>query len=242
MSEVQRESSKRNKAIIAKKLKKKKKRIRRLRLLITLLILFTAYIYMFRNSNYSILGENRIQGTEILLVNKTYRLYESYVPEDLVKVDIEFLPDVTEEEMYMTKESAKALKKLVDGAAEDGIYLTGLSGYRSYETQRTLYNYNIKVNGQAYADKYVAPPGGSEHQLGEAMDIATQWGWIYEGCAEAVWLADNAHKYGFIIRYEEGKEDITGYNYEPWHVRYVGIKQANQIYNNNLTLEEFAER
>lgn len=242
MSEVQRDKAKRNNAVIAKKQRLKRKKIRRLRFVITLLVIFSASIYMFRNSNDSVVGENKIEGTKINLVNKTYRLEENYVPDDLVKVNVEFLPDATEEERYMTKESAKALENLVAGASKDGVYLTGLSGYRSYETQRTLYNYNMNVNGQVYADRFVAPSGGSEHQLGEAMDVAAQWGWIYEGCPEAIWLAENSYKYGFIVRYEEGKEDITGYSYEPWHVRYVGIKLAKEIYSEGLTLEEYAEK
>lgn len=242
MSEIPSQRAKQNKAILAKKQRIKRKRIKRIRFMITALIIFTAGVYVFRNSNDTIIGENKIEGSNIMLVNKTYMLDESYIPEDLVKADIDFLPDATEEERYMTKESARALKKLVNGAAKEGVVLTGLSGYRSYETQRTLYNYNIEVNGQSYADRYVAPPGGSEHQLGEAMDLATEWGWITEGCPEAQWIAANAHKYGFIVRYEEGKENITGYNYEPWHVRYVGLKTAQRIYDQSLTLEEYAEK
>lgn len=242
MGEIQSQRAKQNKAMLAKKQKIKRKRIKRVRFIITALIIFTAGAYMFRNSNESILGENRIEGSNIMLVNKTYMLEDSFVPKDLVRVDIDFLPDATEEERYMTKKAAGALKELVNGAAKDGVILTGLSGYRSYETQRTLYNYNIEVNGQTYADKYVAPPGGSEHQLGEAMDLATELGWITEGCPEAQWIAANAHKYGFIVRYESGKEDITGYNYEPWHVRYVGKQTAQRIYEESLTLEEYAEK
>lgn len=242
MNEIQGQRAKKNKAILAKKQKLKRKRIRRVRMMIAALIIFTAGLYIFRNSKEVIIGENRIEDTGIMLVNKTYRLEQSYVPEDLVRVDVDFLPEATEEEQYMTREAARALKKLVNGAAKDGVILTGLSGYRSYETQKNLYNYNIEVNGQSYADKYVAPPGGSEHQLGEAMDLATQFGWITEGCAEAQWIAVNAHEYGFIVRYESGKENITGYNYEPWHVRYVGEQTAKRIYEDSLTLEEYAEK
>lgn len=241
MSEVHRERAKVNKAMIAKKQRIKKRRVKQVRFMIAALIITTAGIYMFRNSNECFVGENKIAGTDIRLVNKTYRLEDSYIPEGLEKVDIEFLPEATEEERYMTKEAGRALKKLVAGAAKDGIILRGLSGYRSYETQRTLYNYNLEVNGEAYADRYVAPPGGSEHQLGEGMDLATQWGWITEGCAEAQWIAENAHKYGFVVRYEKGKENITGYNYEPWHVRYVGMKTAQNLNEDNIALEEYIE-
>lgn len=242
MSEIQGQRAKQNKAILAKRQKLKRKRIRRVRMMIAALIIFTAGFYIFRNSKEVIIGGNRIEDIGVMLVNKTYRLEQGYVPEDLVRVDVDFLPEATEEERYMTREAARALKKLVNGAAKDGVILTGLSGYRSYETQRSLYNYNVEVNGQSYADKYVAPPGGSEHQLGEAMDLATQFGWITEGCPEAQWIDTNAHKYGFIVRYESGKEEITGYNYEPWHVRYVGEQTAKRIYEDSLTLEEYAEK
>ncbi len=141
----------------------------------------------------------------------------------------------------MTKESANALEELVDAASKDGVYLYGLSGYRSYKTQKNLYEYNVETQGKSYSDKYVAKPGASEHQLGEAMDLASSSGWISEGCPEANWIANNAYKYGFIVRYESGKEDITGYNYEPWHVRYVGSEMSEKIYNDGITLEEFAE-
>jgi len=176
-----------------------------------------------------------------VVVNKNYALTSDYKPKDLVSVNIEFLPESTEEERYMTKESAKALEELVDAASKDGVYLCGLSGYRSYKTQKSLYEYNVETQGKSYSDKYVAKPGASEHQLGEAMDLATSSGWISEGCPEANWIANNAYKYGFIVRYESGKEDITGYNYEPWHVRYVGSEMSEKIYNDGITLEEFAE-
>jgi len=176
-----------------------------------------------------------------VVVNKNYALTSDYKPKDLVSVNIEFLPESTEEERYMTKESAKALEELVDAASKDGVYLHGLSGYRSYKTQKNLYEYNVETQGKSYSDKYVAKPGASEHQLGEAMDLATSSGWISEGCPEANWIANNAYKYGFIVRYESGKEDITGYNYEPWHVRYVGSEMSEKIYNDGITLEEFAE-
>jgi len=176
-----------------------------------------------------------------VVVNKNYALTSDYKPKDLVSVNIEFLPESTEEERYMTKESAKALEELVDAASKDGVYLCGLSGYRSYKTQKSLYEYNVETQGKSYSDKYVAKPGASEHQLGEAMDLATSSGWISEGCPESNWIANNAYKYGFIVRYESGKEDITGYNYEPWHVRYVGSEMSEKIYNDGITLEEFAE-
>lgn len=241
MNKSQKTSDIYNRYTVNQKQKLRMRKVKRVRFTIVALIIFTAALYINKNYNVNILSANEIYNTKVILVNKNYLLNAEYIPKDLVKVDIEFLPESTEEEKYMTEEAAEALRKLVEGAAEDGIILKGLSGYRSYETQRTLYNYNVEVNGKEYADNYVAPPGGSEHQLGEAMDLGTQWGWITEGCPEAQWMAMNAYRYGFIVRYESGKEDITGYNYEPWHIRYVGKQLAEELYNNNITLEEYEE-
>lgn len=252
MKEVSKKSNIDRKKVIEKK---KRNNIKRFRLSVALVVMAITGIYMFKGSNESALGDSDIdtrgldevktiieEEENILLVNKTYRLDENYVPKNLVKVAVDFSPESIEEEKYMTQESANALEEMFKGALLDNIILKGLSGYRSYETQKGLYNYNIEINGQSYTDNFVAPPGGSEHQLGEAMDVATSYGWIYEGCDEALWLAQNAYKYGFIIRYEKGKENLTGYNYEPWHVRYVGKDIAKEIYKEKLTLEEYIDK
>ena len=236
-------------------IKKKKNKIKRFRLSLALVVMAITAIYMFKGANESALGNSDIdlRGVDeiktvvedeknIVLVNKTYRLDENYEPKNLVKVNVDFSPESTEEEKYMTEEASNALENMFQGALSDNIILKGLSGYRSYKTQKSLYNYNIEINGQIYTDNFVAPPGGSEHQLGEAMDIATSNGGIYEGCDEALWLAQNAYKYGFIIRYEKGKENLTGYSYEPWHVRYVGKDIAKEIYKEKLTLEEYIDK
>lgn len=224
----------------------KKKKIRRarraiLKLLVIVILGMCTTNYLINKLHMKSEGYFFINDYDRVVVNKSYVLTSNYKPKDLVSVKINFLPEVTEEERYMTAESAKAVEEMVDAASKDAIYLYGLSGYRSYETQKNLYEYNVETQGKSYSDKYVAKPGASEHQLGEAMDLATSSGWIYEGCPEANWIANNAYKYGFIVRYEAGKEDITGYNYEPWHVRYVGNEMAEKIYNDGITLEEFAE-
>lgn len=223
--------------------KKKVRKARRviLKLLVIVILGMCTTNYLINKFHLKSEGYFIINDYGKVLVNKNYVLTSDYKPKDLVSVNIEFLPESTEEERYMTKESAKAVEELVDAASKDGVYLYGLSGYRSYKTQKNLYENNVKTQGESYADKYVAKPGASEHQLGEAMDLATSSGWISEGCPEANWIANNAYKYGFIVRYESGKEDITGYNYEPWHVRYVGSEMAEKIYNDGITLEEFAE-
>ncbi len=224
----------------------KKKKVRKARrvivkLLVIVILGMWATNYLINKFHLKSEGYFIINDYDKVVVNKNYALTSDYKPKDLVSVNIEFLPESTEEERYMTKESAKALEELVDAASKDGVYLCGLSGYRSYKTQKSLYEYNVETQGKSYSDKYVAKPGASEHQLGEAMDLATSSGWISEGCPESNWIANNAYKYGFIVRYESGKEDITGYNYEPWHVRYVGSEMSEKIYNDGITLEEFAE-
>jgi len=223
--------------------KKKVRKARRviLKLLVIVILGMCTTNYLINKFHLKSEGYFIINDYGKVVVNKNYALTSDYKPKDLVSVNIEFLPESTEEERYMTKESAKAVEELVDAASKEGVYLYGLSGYRSYKTQKNLYEYNMKTQGESYADKYVAKPGASEHQLGEAMDLATSSGWMSEGCPEANWIANNAYKYGFIVRYESGKEDITGYNYEPWHVRYVGSEMAEKIYNDGITLEEFAE-
>lgn len=223
--------------------KKKVRKARRfiLKLLVIVILGMCTTNYLINKFHLKSEGYFIINDYDKVVVNKNYALTSDYKPKDLVSVNIEFLPESTEEERYMTKESAKALEELVDAASKDGVYLYGLSGYRSYKTQKNLYEYNVETQGKSYSDKYVAKPGASEHQLGEAMDLATSSGWISEGCPEANWIANNAYKYGFIVRYESGKEDITGYNYEPWHVRYVGSEMSEKIYNDGITLEEFAE-
>lgn len=181
----------------------------------------------------------------LVLVNKENSLPEEYNPDDLVKLTIKAVPSVTNEEMMMRKEAAKALEDLVKNAKSEGIDLYCVSGYRSYSTQNKIYLDRIKTQGQKEADKYVAYPGQSEHQTGLAVDISDQTA-VNESQAvdfsktkEGIWLKNNVQNFGFIIRYPAGKEDITGYNYEPWHVRFVGVKAAKEIKSKDIVLEEY---
>lgn len=130
--------------------------------------------------------------------------------------------------------------QLQQAAADNGFSIPLLSGYRSYDYQSDLYNQYVARDGVEAADRYSARPGYSEHQTGLAFDIGSidnNYGYTPAG----QWLAQNAHTYGFIIRYPEGKESITGYMYEPWHVRYLGKDVAQQVYASGLTLEEFLQ-
>ena len=185
---------------------------------------------------------SNVDDGELKLVNRKNTLDKDYVPQNLEVVKVRIYPDVSKEEMQMKGNAADALKRLFDKGEEEGIILYALSGYRSYEAQKDLYENSIKTKGKDYTYKYVAMAGESEHQSGLAMDITNaEKSTGFENTREGKWLQKNAHKFGFIIRYGIGKEDITGYNYEPWHVRYVGTRSSEEIYSKDITLEEFLE-
>ncbi len=181
--------------------------------------------------------------TEIYLdlVNKTHPLPADYVPSDLTEVAA-VAPGVTCTQLRTP--AAEAFAQLLNAAAFDGYTLVLRSGYRSYETQQKLFDGYVKKDGQNAAEQYSAPPGCSEHQMGLAVDVTSpsvnyKLKRNFGSTAEGSWLAENAHRFGFIIRYLDGKQDITGYIYEPWHIRYVGIQPATEIYRQNITLEEY---
>lgn len=155
-----------------------------------------------------------------LIANKTYSLPASYAPGDL------------------TPECRAAFDRLVNGASASGVGLYVVSGYRSYWLQQDLYNRYCAADGKAAADTYSARPGHSEHQTGLAMDVnslSASFAYTREG----IWLANHAHEYGFVIRYGATKQAQTGYVYEPWHIRYLGIDLAKAVYASGLCLEEF---
>lgn len=181
-----------------------------------------------------------------VLVNKKRNLPSDYVPDDLVVPDVPFSFSGDSPKKQMRKEAAAALEKLVAAAEQDGITLKAVSGYRSYKTQQSLFNSYAKRDGIEAANRYSAHPGQSEHQTGLTMDISGA-SVHYELTAalgqakEGIWLAEHAAEYGFIIRYPEGKEDITGYTYEPWHIRYIGEEAAKAVYDSQLTFEQYFE-
>lgn len=179
-----------------------------------------------------------------VLVNKQYKLPDNYEPKDLVYPNVRFIFSEKIEKRKMRKEAATALEKMFAGAEVEGILLAGASGYRSHSTQVILYNNYVKRDGKEAADRYSARPGHSEHQTGLTMDVSGSTGeCAVQDCfgdtAEAAWLAEHAHEYGFIIRYPKDKENITGYKYEPWHIRYVGNEIAKEVYEKDITLEEY---
>jgi D-alanyl-D-alanine carboxypeptidase len=179
-----------------------------------------------------------------VLVNKRIMLPADYRPSDLVEPNVPFIFKEKDEKRLMRQEAARALERMFEAAKHDGIYLAGVSGYRSYETQASLFNYYVKTQGAEVARKYSAEPGHSEHQTGLAMDVSGSTGkCAAEDCfadtPEAKWLEQHAPAFGFIIRYPKGKEQITGYNYEPWHLRYVGTAIATAMAAKGITLEEY---
>ncbi|HOW23721.1 MAG TPA: M15 family metallopeptidase [Sedimentibacter sp.] len=179
-----------------------------------------------------------------VIVNKKRHLPENYVPEDLVPLtDVPTVlsnPEVNQ----LRKVAYEALKDLFTAAKEEGYELHARSGYRSYYTQASLYASYVENYGKDAADKYSAKPGQSEHQTGLSMDITCEavnfkLDTTFGDTEEGKWVAENAHRYGFIIRYPKGKEEITGYAYEPWHIRYLGVDLAEKVYESGLTLEEY---
>ncbi|NLL52981.1 MAG: M15 family metallopeptidase [Peptococcaceae bacterium] len=180
-----------------------------------------------------------------VLVNKQNKLPADYVPTDLVETNIPFASYVGSEQKLLRQEAAENLEALFAEAEKNGLILYGVSGYRSYQTQKAIFNNNVRKYGdETKANKISARPGESEHQTGLVMDVTSQsvaYSLVtyFADTAEYSWLKDNAHHYGFIIRYPQGKEIITGYIFEPWHLRYVGKDLAKILYENNLTYEEY---
>jgi D-alanyl-D-alanine carboxypeptidase len=179
-----------------------------------------------------------------VFVNKEYALPKTYKPENLVTPDVLFNLITYDERTLMRPEAADALEKLFDAAERDGIILYGISGFRSYERQYKIFRNNIINKGKNYTLRYSAVPGTSEHQTGLAIDVsAKSLGFKlssnFASSKEGIWLAKNAHNYGYIIRYPEDSEEITGYAFEPWHIRYVGKGLAVYLYENDMTLDEY---
>lgn len=182
-----------------------------------------------------------------MLINKFYALPEGYVPADLVPLDKyacvqgEDFSCQDVEQIELRKEVYDAYIEFCDAASKENINIRAIAGYRSYDYQAGLWNYNASVYGEAYADEYYARPGQSEHNSGLCVDITFN-GYNYneiENYDGYEWILNNAHKYGFILRYPKDKVDVTRYGYESWHFRYVGKEAAKVIYDNDWTLEEY---
>ncbi len=179
--------------------------------------------------------------TELVLINKYYKVDENYIPKNLEPLDISCAVNFNIPAVLDAKE---AFELLCADAKSIGLTIKAISGYRSYASQRLIYDRYLENDPIEIVDTYSARPGHSEHQSGYALDLYnevvpyTRFG----ETDEYEWLKNNAHNYGFIIRYQKGKEYITGYKYEPWHIRYVGINVASYIFENNITLEEYIDK
>ena len=177
----------------------------------------------------------------LLVANKKHKLPSGYQPADLRVPNTRAAQTV-----YLRDEAATALERMFNAAAAYGVYLVAGSGFRSESLQSSLYYGYVNSYGQAAADGISSRPGYSDHQTGLAIDISDYNGATYltsefEGTVEGMWLKDHAHEYGFIMRYPKNKSAITGYNYEPWHFRYIGVDYATAIHNVDVwyTFEEY---
>ena len=172
----------------------------------------------------------------IFLVNRQHAVSKYYTPATRKVIG----PGM---DQSMRADAAQALEEMFAAAQEDGIRLSIVSGYRSYSKQSTIYSRKKAEQGQAAADKVSARPGTSEHQLGLAMDVSrkgsTQLNTAFGSTQEGQWISENAHRFGFVVRYLKDYEDVTGYMYEPWHVRYVGPEHAKALYECGLPMEMY---
>ena len=179
-----------------------------------------------------------ISKNELMLTNKFYSLDNTYNSDNMVKLSK--LYSYGNNQM-VTQETFDAFIKMFKAAKKEDLTLIVNSSFRSYEEQDEVYNEYLDSRGEEAANKIAAKAGFSEHQTGMAIDIQTYGSnaKTFEEFDEFKWLQDNAHKYGFILRYPKDKEYLTGYEYESWHYRYVGIEVATYIYENNITFDEY---
>ncbi len=190
--------------------------------------------YAFYQNDISALNKN----TPLILVNKYYYIDDAYVPNNLVEISTNYASGGG---IFADSEATDNFMLMCNDAKVLGLTIKTISAYRTFDYQKALYNGYLKNDSVANVDTYSARPGHSEHQTGYAFDVYnadisyTSFG----DTEEFKWVKINAHKYGFIIRYTEANSYITGYNNEPWHLRYVGVDAATYINENNITLEEY---
>ena len=204
---------------------------------------------VYFNEIMTVDGKRIIQNptNHMVLVNKQFSLPDGYAPEDLIRPTVLFsFGEQDIEKAYLRNEAAKALESMFTEAIKQDIHLFAVSGYRSFDRQRAVFDAEVSKYGEEKAIQAVAIPGSSEHQTGLAMDISSQSANFelseeFGETPEGKWAEENAHRFGFILRYPKGKEEITGYKFEPWHFRYVGKEAAAVIFEKQLTLEEYFE-
>ena len=205
-----------------------------------LIIIFILFITGCDNDFYKNIKDIKNPNDTLVLVNKNNKLKNDFIPDNLVKLDLNY----SHAEKYLKEEAALEFYKLSEEAKKLNYRIVVVSGYRSYTYQEKLFEYYVETKGMNYALMCSAKPGHSEHQTGLAIDVeGSNLDYnLFEKSKEFEWMKKNAHKYGFILRYPKGKENITGFKYEPWHYRYVGKEVATIIYNNKLTFEEYHKK
>lgn len=203
-----------------------------------LLSLAAAGTIMISSSLTAAAPHNDVDGL-LFLQNRQWRVSRYYEPETIKAAVPGQLQD-------MRADAAQALEEMFAACKADiGVTLKAVSGYRSYQRQATIYQNKLdRVGSQARADEYVARPGASEHQLALAMDVGQQSDDVnltssFGRTKGGKWVAEHCWEYGFILRYKQGWEDVTGYAYEPWHVRYVGKENAKKIHEADMPLETY---
>ena len=183
-------------------------------------------------SEYTEYTLEKAQNDLTILVNKYHKLPDNYEPDDLVALSYN-------SNYYLREEAAEAFESLTKAGVLDGVIFYPFSPYRSYETQEVLYNRYVQRDGVKAADTYSARPGFSEHQLGLAVDVRSSSLPDNLTPEHYKWMLDNSYKYGFIVRYPKGKQHITQFIEEPWHLRYLGVELATKVHNSGLTYDEY---
>lgn len=174
-----------------------------------------------------------------VIVNKYYKLDKDYEPEDLTVINSKFASGTQK----LRKEAADKFEEMASDMLKENLKIYAGSTYRSYSYQEGLYNRYVKKDGFKEAETYSARAGYSEHQLGLAVDVVNgKWNYLSEGDKEYTWLINNSYKYGFILRYPHESEYITGYVFEDWHFRYLGIELATKVHESKLTYDEYIAR
>ena len=185
---------------------------------------------------YEDIKETDLTKGNAMLVNKYYALSKDYEASDIVKASTTY----AYAGMSLNKEAYEAFKRLANDAKKEGYTIVILSSYRSYESQEKLWNDRKNTGGIKKADAYAARAGSSEHETGLAIDVADYNHPInFKDQESYIWMLNNSYKYGFILRYPEGAENITGYDYESWHYRYLGVELATKVYNEGITYDEY---
>lgn len=189
------------------------------------------------NNYYTNTKKSPYLNKSYILINKYYYAGKNYIPNNLETINEKY----ARSGMKLINYAKDAFEKMAEDAKKEGLSIIAMSSYRSYIYQEKLYKKYVEEDGIKVADSYSARPGFSEHQTGLAVDVynGKEDYTNFENTKEFIWMQENAHKYGFILRFPKDKTDLTGYVYESWHYRYVGVKIASYIKKHNLCYEEY---